>query len=125
MNLDDIRSDIDTLDAQLVQLLEARMTLVSQVATFKKMTGGRVLDNSRELVILDRVASQVENLDYAETVVNTFKDILKNSRAYQEKVLKNENLLSKYRDLVRFGYCDWPWCWCIRCPIRSHFGCCN
>ena len=78
MNLDDIRSDIDTLDAQLVQLLEARMTLVSQVATFKKMTGGRVLDNSRELVILDRVASQVENLDYAETVVNTFKDILKN-----------------------------------------------
>ena len=88
MNLDDIRSDIDTLDAQLVQLLEARMTLVSQVATFKKMTGGRELDNSRELVILDRVASQVENLDYAETVVNTFKDILKNSRAYQEKVLK-------------------------------------
>ena len=88
MNLDDIRSDIDTLDAQLVQLLEARMTLVSQVATFKKMTGGRVLDNSRELVILDRVESQVENLDYAETVVNTFKDILKNSRAYQEKVLK-------------------------------------
>ena len=88
MNFDDIRSDIDTLDAQLVQLLEARMTLVSQVATFKKMTGGRVLDNSRELVILDRVASQVENLDYAETVVNTFKDILKNSRAYQEKVLK-------------------------------------
>ena len=88
MNLDDIRSDIDTLDAQLVQLLEARMTLVSQVATFKKMTGGRVLDNSRELVILDRVASEVENLDYTETLVNTFKDILKNSRAYQEKVLK-------------------------------------
>ncbi|MFZ2845252.1 MAG: chorismate mutase [Lactococcus chungangensis] len=88
MNLDDIRSDIDTLDTQLVQLLEARMTLVSQVATFKKMTGGRVLDNSRELVILDRVASQVENLDYTETVVNTFKDILKNSGAYQEKVLK-------------------------------------
>ena len=88
MNLDDIRSDIDTLDTQLVQLLEARMTLVSQVATLKKMTGGRVLDNSRELVILDRVASQVENLDYTETVVNTFKDILKNSGAYQEKVLK-------------------------------------
>ena len=88
MNLDDIRSDIDTLDTQLVQLLEARMTLVSQVATFKKMTGGRVLDNSRELVILNRVASQVENLDYTETVVNTFKDILKNSGAYQEKVLK-------------------------------------
>ena len=89
MNLDDIRSDIDTLDAQIVQLLEDRMALVSQVATFKKMTGSRVLDNSRELVILDRVASRVTEPDYTETVVNTFKDILKNSRAYQEKVLKD------------------------------------
>lgn len=89
MNLDDIRIDIDTLDAQIVQLLEERMTLVSQVATFKKMTGGRVLDNSRELVILDRVASRVVDPDYTETVVNIFKDILKNSRAYQEKVLKD------------------------------------
>lgn len=89
MNLDDIRIDIDTLDAQIVQLLEERMTLVSQVATFKKMTGGRVLDNSRELVILDRVASRVVDPDYTETVDNTFKDILKNSRAYQEKVLKD------------------------------------
>ena len=89
MNLDDIRIDIDTLDAQIVQLLEERMTLVSQVATFKKMTGGRVLDNSRELVILDRVAIRVVDPDFTETVVNTFKDILKNSRAYQEKVLKD------------------------------------
>ncbi|GHU36358.1 chorismate mutase [Bacilli bacterium] len=89
MNLDDIRSDIDALDAQIVQLLEERMALVSQVATFKKMTGGRVLDNSRELVILERVASRVEDSEYTETVVNTFKDILKHSRAYQEKVLKD------------------------------------
>ncbi|GAB2021639.1 chorismate mutase [Pseudolactococcus yaeyamensis] len=89
MNLDDIRTDIDTLDAQIVQLLEERMSLVSQVATFKKMTGGRVLDNTRELMILDCVASQVENPDYTEAVVNTFKDILKNSRAYQEKVLED------------------------------------
>lgn len=87
MDLNDIRKDIDIIDAQLVELLEARMTLVTQVATFKKMTGGRVLDNSRELIILDRVAARVSETDYTETIVNTFKDILKNSRAYQEKVL--------------------------------------
>lgn len=87
MDLNDIRKDIDIIDAQLVELLETRMTLVTQVATFKKMTGGRVLDNSRELIILDRVAARVSEADYTETIVNTFKDILKNSRAYQEKVL--------------------------------------
>lgn len=89
MNLNDIRHDIDTIDAQLIELLETRMTLVSQVATYKKMTGGRVLDNTRELTILERVADSVQNTDYTDTVVNTFKDILKNSRAYQESVLSD------------------------------------
>ena len=65
------------------------MHLVSQVATFKKMTGGRVLDNTRELIILEKVASHVQEPIFEETIVNTFKDILKNSRQYQEQALKN------------------------------------
>lgn len=89
MNLDEIRVDIDALDSQLIALLEKRMHLVSQVATFKKMTGGRVLDNTRELIILEKVASHVQEPSFEETIVNTFKDILKNSRQYQEQTLKN------------------------------------
>ena len=89
MNLDEIRVDIDALDSQLIDLLEKRMHFVSQVATFKKMTGGRVLDNTRELIILEKVASHVQEPIFEETIVNTFKDILKNSRQYQEQALKN------------------------------------
>ena len=90
MNLDDIRSDIDMVDSQLIALLEQRMDLVSQVATYKKMTGVRVLDNSREIAILDKVANRVKEPLFTETIVNTFRDILKNSRAYQEQTLKGE-----------------------------------
>ncbi|GFH40645.1 chorismate mutase [Pseudolactococcus insecticola] len=89
MNLDDIRSDIDQIDLELVNLLESRMALVAQVAAFKQMTGTRVLDNTRELAILARVSNRVANPDFTETVVNTFKDVLKNSRAYQEKMLND------------------------------------
>ncbi|MDR1605985.1 MAG: chorismate mutase [Streptococcaceae bacterium] len=89
MNLDDIRVDIDALDAQLIDLLETRMALVSQVVTFKQMTGGRVLDNTRELAILAKVAHHIDNPEFRETIINTFKDILKNSRAYQDKILNN------------------------------------
>lgn len=89
MNLDDIRSDIDMVDSQLIALLEQRMDLVSQVATYKKMTGVRVLDNSREIAILDKVANRVKEPLFTETIVNTFRDILKNSRAYQEQTLKD------------------------------------
>ena len=89
MNLDDIRNDIDMVDSQLIALLEQRMDLVSQVATYKKMTGARVLDNSREIAILDKVANRVKEPLFTETIVNTFRDILKNSRAYQEQTLKD------------------------------------
>ncbi|MDN6070365.1 MAG: chorismate mutase [Lactococcus plantarum] len=89
MNLDDIRSDIDMVDSQLIALLEQRMDLVSQVATYKKMTGARVLDNSREIAILDKVSNRVKEPLFTETIVNTFRDILKNSRAYQEQTLKD------------------------------------
>ena len=89
MNLDDIRSDIDMVDSQLIALLEQRMDLVSQVATYKKMTGVRVLDNSREIAILDKVSNRVKEPLFTETIVNTFRDILKNSRAYQEQTLKD------------------------------------
>ena len=53
------------------------------------MTGGRVLDNTRELIILEKVASRVQDPIFTETIVNTFKDILKNSRYYQETALKD------------------------------------
>ena len=89
MNLDDIRNDIDMVDSQLIALLEQRMDLVSQVATYKKMTGVRVLDNSREIAILDKVSNRVKEPLFTETIVNTFRDILKNSRAYQEQTLKD------------------------------------
>ena len=89
MNLDDIRSDIDMVDSQLIALLEQRMDLVSQVATYKKMTGARVLDNSREIAILDKVSNRVKEPLFTETIVNTLRDILKNSRAYQEQTLKD------------------------------------
>lgn len=89
MNLDDIRSDIDKVDSQLIALLEQRMDLVSQVATYKKMTGVGVLDNTREIAILEKVATHVKEPLFKETIVNTFRDILKNSRTYQKQALKD------------------------------------
>ena len=44
-----------------------------------------MLDTKREEVILGRVADHVETPAYKDTILATFKDILKNSRAYQEQ----------------------------------------
>ena len=85
MNLEKLRQEINQIDDDLVVLLEKLMNLVNQVAAYKQETGKAVLDTKREEVILGRVADHVENPIYKDTILATFKDILKNSRAYQEK----------------------------------------
>ena len=85
MNLEELRQEINQIDDELVVLLEKRMKLVNQVATYKQETGKAVLDTKREEVILGRVVDHVENPAYKDTILATFKDILKNSRAYQEQ----------------------------------------
>lgn len=88
MDLEKIRQDIDQVDKELVRLLEKRMALVGQVTAFKRETGKAVLDSSREETVLKQVASQVVNKDYEATILDTFKDIMTQSRAYQTKKLR-------------------------------------
>ena len=83
-DLDVIRQEIDQVDQELVVLLEKRMTLVNQVAAYKKA----ILDTSREDAVLKKVASRVQNKAFKATLVDTFADIIKNSRDYQAKQLK-------------------------------------
>lgn len=84
------RKEIDQVDQQLVALLEKRMQLVNDVSAYKKATGKPILDTSREEIVLNKVASRVQNKAFEETLVNTFADIMKNSRNYQAKQLADD-----------------------------------
>lgn len=90
MNLDTIRQEIDHVDQELVALLEKRMQLVNQVVAYKKATGKPILDTSREDAVLQKAVSRVEDKAFEQTIVNTFADIMKNSRDYQAKQLDND-----------------------------------
>lgn len=88
MDLERIRQQIDEIDKELVELLEKRMDLVNQVAAYKKKTGKAVLDTGREETVLANVAAQVNNPDYRSTIRATFRDIMAQSRTYQQKQLE-------------------------------------
>lgn len=90
MDLNHIRQDINQIDAQLVALLERRMTLVDQVTAFKRQTGKAVLDSKREEEVLNRVTDLVENSAYRATIRATFSDIMSQSRAYQTERLTTD-----------------------------------
>ncbi|MBO4127045.1 chorismate mutase [Streptococcus suis] len=89
MNLDCIREQINTIDSQLVELLEKRMELVDQVAAYKRATGKPVLDTSRENAVLERVGKLVQKDAYRSAIQATFSDMMAQSRAYQSSKLAN------------------------------------
>ena len=88
MDLDRIRQEIDQIDDQIVKLLEERMHLVEGVVAYKKASGKPILDTKREEAIFEKVRSRISNKKYEETIVETFSDILKRSRDYQDKNIK-------------------------------------
>lgn len=85
------REKIDQIDQELVGLLERRMSAVSEVTAYKAQTKKAVLDSSREEKVLENAANLVKNENYRETIVETFKDIMKQSRNYQEGRLKQHD----------------------------------
>ena len=88
MNLEEIRREINQIDDELIKLLEKRMELVSKVAVYKLKTGKAVLDSKREETILNKVAEAVESPVYKDVIVNTFTDLMKHSRAFQERQIR-------------------------------------
>lgn len=79
------RQKIDAIDAQIIALLEERMAAVSEVIRIKKEENIAILDSGREEDVLSKVRQRVIKEEYAETIVATFEDVMRQSRHYQSK----------------------------------------
>lgn len=85
-DLTDVRTEIDSIDDQLVELFKKRMAATEKVAEYKKAHGLSVLDRTRERAILADVSSKVppELQNYATVL---FSLIMEVSRANQHAKL--------------------------------------
>jgi chorismate mutase len=102
MSLAEIRNEIDHIDSQIVQLLEERMTLITQVVQAKQQENRPVLDISREEFVLKKVLQEIQNSEFRDSIAATFKDIMKQSREYQLKNQSKNITPPKYTRLRRF-----------------------
>ena len=89
MDLNEIRQQIDTVDNEIVALLEERMKLVTRVSAYKQHTGKAIYEQA----LLDNVAASVVNPEYQEAIVASFADIMKHSRIYQASKLEKSRYL--------------------------------
>ncbi|WP_448920857.1 bifunctional chorismate mutase/prephenate dehydratase [Eubacterium sp.] len=85
MDLLELRNEIDKLDDELIPLLLKRMDISRQVAEYKVQNGIPVLNEQRELEILEDVASKCG--EQGEVIKTVFSAIMDASRALQHKII--------------------------------------
>ena len=84
LSLDELRRKIDILNREIIRLFTERMEVSKQIAACKLARGLPVLDAAREAAVLDNVAAAA-GADYAAPARALFQEIMRLSRAEQEK----------------------------------------
>ena len=81
--LETLRQEIDSIDAQIFDLFEQRITVAKQIGAYKKEHGLSVLDSSREDAKKDQVKTSVspELTSYALKLLEV---LMKTAKAVQE-----------------------------------------
>lgn len=91
-SLDEIRNEIDAIDAQMRVLFEQRMDCIQAVAEYKYSNHGNIFDQSREEKMLEKNLIQLQNKNYGKEYERFLHEILVSSKAYQKDwIQKKEN----------------------------------
>ena len=86
MNLDQLRTDIDKIDRQLLDLFVNRMRLCQQVADYKMQNGLPVFQSKRENEILEKIGDNSPE-DLSNSAKLLFSEIMNISKCLQKNKL--------------------------------------
>ena len=86
MELQELRTQIDAIDRQLVELFIQRMNCSASVAEYKREHGMQVLDPLRERDLLKKI-SALSGEEFDRYTNKLYKTILELSRSYQCQLL--------------------------------------
>ena len=84
MELDELRHQIDEIDAQLISLLNQRAELAVQIGKLKKSMGKNVLDVEREKFIFDRIKLLNQGPLSQNSLEEIFRTIISSCREIQK-----------------------------------------
>ena len=81
--LETLRQEIDSIDAQIFALFEQRLTVAKQIGAYKKEHGLTVLDSSREDAKREQVKATVSN-ELEPYALELLEVLMKAAKAVQE-----------------------------------------
>ena len=86
MDMQELRSQINQIDEQLVRLFDARMKVALEIGKYKKANGLPVYDAAREQAVLDRQTAAVEQ-EMAPYVRRLYLKLFELSKDYQQQTI--------------------------------------
>jgi chorismate mutase len=97
MKLEDWRNEIDSIDAEIVRLVNLRAKIARKIGVLKVSAGLPIVDSGREDEILRKAAARNQGVLKNEAIVRIFRGIIRESRQVQietqEKIKKGEQIL--------------------------------
>ncbi len=86
VNIEDLRELIDTIDSSLINLINQRLKVAGQIGVIKAKEGRHVLDNAREIKVLNRLVELNEGPLTKDLLIKIFTDIISEARNVQAPV---------------------------------------
>lgn len=87
MKLDECRTKIDVIDAEIIALLNRRGNVAKEIGVLKAKAGLPIIDSAREREVLRRVSRQNAGPVSDEAAAGIFNEILNASRNIQFETL--------------------------------------
>lgn len=87
-NLDDIRLEINKCDLELIELFKKRMSLAKEVANYKFENDLPIFDAEREAKLIEKNIKALNDKELESYYLEWFNTMLKVSKDYQNKIIK-------------------------------------
>lgn len=94
-SLQELRGQLDEIDAQIVDLYQKRMDVCSKVGEYKVAAGRKVFDKQRENEKLAAVTAGVENEFYKKGLKELYEQLMSMSRKLQYQLLTKRGALGR------------------------------
>lgn len=88
MELDEVRKNINQVDASIASLFEKRMHLVEEVIKYKMEHNLPIFDEKREIEVLNKNLSLIEDENLKKYFKEFLIDMMNVSKKYQKEILE-------------------------------------
>ncbi len=94
-DLQELRTEIDSVDEQITQLFERRMEICEEVARYKIANGKKVFDKEREKSKLETLGSMAHNEFNRHGIQELFSQMMSMSRKLQYQLLEENGVTGR------------------------------